>query len=89
MTPDCNIGSAYPNPFNPVTIVPLNLAKDAVVSATLYDIAGHPVRELHKGIITAGSHDLKIKGANLSTGIYFVHIIVNDAVNVKKIVLMK
>ncbi|MDZ7796064.1 MAG: lamin tail domain-containing protein [Candidatus Marinimicrobia bacterium] len=86
---DYNIGAAYPNPFNPVTMVPLNLAKEANVHAQLYDMLGRPVQELHNGTLNAGSHDLKIDGANLSTGIYFVHVNVNNVVNVQKIALMK
>jgi hypothetical protein len=84
-----NIGSAYPNPFNPVTVVPVNLAKDAMVKATLYDMAGRPLTELHNGTLSAGSHALTINGANLSTGIYFVRIGINDDLHVQKIALMK
>jgi hypothetical protein len=89
---DYNIGPAYPNPFNPTTVVPLNLAKDVVVRATLYDIAGRPLRELQNGPLSAGSHNITIDGANLSTGIYFVRINVGTYGNtphVQKIALMK
>lgn len=89
---DYQIGSAYPNPFNPTTLIPLHLAKEAVVRATLYDIAGRPLRELQNGSLSAGSHELKIDGANLSTGIYFVRINVGAYRNtpqVQKIALMK
>ena len=84
-----NIGSAYPNPFNPTTVVPLNLAKNAAVRALLYDIRGKAVRELINGDLSAGSHALKIDGAGLSTGIYLVKIQINDALHVQKIALMK
>jgi hypothetical protein len=86
---DYNIGSAYPNPFNPVTVVPVNLAKDATVRAVLYDLRGHAVKELINGDLSAGSHALKIDGAGLSTGIYFVRINIKGAVHVQKIALMK
>lgn len=86
---DFNIGAAYPNPFNPATVVPLSLTKDAMVSAMLYDITGRPLRELHNGTLSAGSHDLKIDGADLSTGVYLLHVRMNDAVHVQKIALMK
>jgi len=86
---DYLIGAAYPNPFNPITVVPVNLAKDATVRAQLYDISGRPLRELHNGTLAAGSHALRIDGANLSTGIYFVRIGINDQMHVQKIALMK
>jgi len=86
---DFAVGNAYPNPFNPVTVVPLNLAKNAHVHARLYDMLGRPVQELHNGALAAGSHALRIDGANLSTGIYFVRVRVNDDLHVQKIALMK
>ncbi|MFO7840622.1 MAG: LamG-like jellyroll fold domain-containing protein [Fidelibacterota bacterium] len=86
---DFSIGAACPNPFNPLTVVPLNLAKEAAVHAQLFDLTGRPVSMLHNGPLTAGSHALRIDGANLSTGIYFVHININNARRVQKIVLMK
>ena len=84
-----NIGTAYPNPFNPLTIVPLNLTKETMVKATLYDITGRSLLQLQNGIMCAGSHDLMIHGSNLNTGIYFVHIVVNEMTHVQKVVLMK
>ncbi|MDZ7796535.1 MAG: T9SS type A sorting domain-containing protein [Candidatus Marinimicrobia bacterium] len=86
---DFNIGSAYPNPFNPQTIVPLNLAKDADVRAFLYDLSGRMIRKLFNASLQPGSHDLKIDGSDLSTGIYLLQIRINDAVYVQKIALMK
>ncbi len=86
---DYTIGNAYPNPFNPVTVVPLNLAVAANVKAVLYDTAGRRIRDIYSGQMTAGSHDLKINGADLSTGIYLLQIRMNDAVHVQKIALMK
>jgi hypothetical protein len=86
---DYSIGTAYPNPFNPVTIIPLNLAKKAAVTATLYDINGRPLQELQNGTLSTGSHYLKIRGAGLSTGIYVVHVTIDDVTNVQKVVLMK
>jgi len=86
---DYSIGAAYPNPFNPLTIVPLNLAKDAAVRVVLYDLRGHAVKELVNGDLAAGSHALKIDGSGLNTGIYILRVAVNDATHVQKIALMK
>ena len=86
---DFSVGAAYPNPFNPSTLIPLNLAKDAMVRGTLYDIQGRRIRDLHNGTLTAGSHDIRVDGTNLSTGMYIVRITVNNAVHVQKIALMK
>ncbi|MDZ7822356.1 MAG: T9SS type A sorting domain-containing protein [Candidatus Marinimicrobia bacterium] len=80
----------HANPFNPVCIVPAeSFTVSANVNAVLYDINGRLIRGLHNGALAAGSYDLKIDGAGLSTGIYFVHVRVNDALHVQKIALMK
>jgi|GEM_PF-2786864 len=86
---DYNIGSAYPNPFNPTAVVPLILSKDASVRVTIYDLRGYALKELMNGNMPAGSYALQIDGGNLATGIYLVQIQINDAIHVQKIALMK
>ena len=39
----------YPNPFNPETWIPYQLAKPADVTLTIYDIQGRVVRDLDLG----------------------------------------
>lgn len=87
-----SIGSCYPNPFNPYTLLPLELGADADVDVRLYNISGHQVREIYSGHLSAGSHALRIDGAKLSTGIYFVRIhvgVYRNTPQVQKIALMK
>ncbi|MDD5231622.1 MAG: T9SS type A sorting domain-containing protein, partial [Candidatus Marinimicrobia bacterium] len=83
------LSPAYPNPFNPRTVIPLKLAAGADVHFSLYDINGHMIRELYRGYLAAGSHNLPIDGATLATGIYFVRIRINNSIHVQKISLMK
>lgn len=84
-----SIGSAYPNPFNPTTVIPITLSAAAHVTATVYDLTGKEIATLHNGDLSAGSHSLSIDGNNMVTGIYLVHIAVDNKVNVQKIALMK
>lgn len=86
---DFCIGSAYPNPFNPIAVLPIKLNKDARVKASVYDLNGQKVSELVNGHFTAGTHEVKIDGATMSTGIYMVNILVNDIMKVQKIALVK
>ena len=44
----------YPNPFNPETWIPYQLAEDANVTLTIYDINGARVRRLEMGYQPAG-----------------------------------
>ena len=66
-----------------------NLAENAVVEASVYDVYGRCVRELYNGILSAGSHELMIDGVNLSSGIYLVQIRLNNTFHIQKIALMK
>ena len=44
----------YPNPFNPETWIPYQLAKDALVTLSIYDQSGHIVRRLDIGRQVSG-----------------------------------
>ena len=46
----------YPNPFNPETWIPYDLAEDADVSIDIYNLNGEPVRRLSLGFQTAGTY---------------------------------
>ncbi|MEA2076607.1 MAG: LamG-like jellyroll fold domain-containing protein [Candidatus Marinimicrobia bacterium] len=83
------VGAAYPNPFNPMTLIPLELARDAKVTATLYDLNGREIRRILNSTLSAGAHTIHIDGSNMTTGLYLVQILVDDILHVQKISLMK
>jgi len=66
-----DLGQCYPNPFNPVTNIPVSLGSDAHVKLNVYDIRGHLIRTLHDGVLTAGDHVFMFQGEGLSSGAYF------------------
>jgi alpha-tubulin suppressor-like RCC1 family protein len=86
---DFVVGAAYPNPFNPTAVVPIELSRDAMVKASLYDLNGREVKALVNANFTAGTHDLRIDGAGLTTGLYLLQVVVDNVVDVQKIALMK
>ena len=71
----------YPNPFNPETWIPYDLAQNADVHIHIYDIKGEPVRQLSLGFQTAGTYRTRTRaaywdgrnavGETVSSGIYF------------------
>ena len=89
MEADFTVGAAYPNPFNPIAIVPFELSKDAMVQASVYDLVGREVKALVNGNFSAGTHELTIDGNNMTTGIYLVKVTVDNVANIQKIALMK
>ena len=46
----------YPNPFNPETWIPYDLAEDADVRITIYNLKGKSVRHLNIGFQSAGAY---------------------------------
>ena len=71
----------YPNPFNPETWIPYQLAKPANVTLTIYDINGRVVRDLDLGHQRAGIYQSRARaahwdgknthGEHVASGVYF------------------
>ena len=86
---DFVVGTAYPNPFNPTAVIPIELSRNAMVKASLYDLNGREIKALVNANFSAGTHELNINGANMTTGIYLVKIAIENVVNVQRISLVK
>ena len=71
----------FPNPFNPETWIPFQLATPSDVTITIYDIRGRIVRTLILGNQPAGTYQSRSKAAHwdgrnhfgekVATGVYF------------------
>lgn len=86
---DFVVGSAYPNPFNPQTVIPVELSKNANIHATLHDIDGKKVKNIFKGYSESGRRELIIKAQDLSSGIYIANILINEQRFTQKLILLK
>ena len=53
----------YPNPFNPETWIPYDLAKDADVHIHIYNLKGESIRRLSLGLQTAGTYRTRSRAA--------------------------
>ena len=54
----------YPNPFNPETWIPYDLAEDAEVRIYIYNLKGESIRELSIGFQTAGTYRTPTRAAH-------------------------
>ena len=71
----------YPNPFNPETWIPYQLAEAAAVALTIYDMNGQLVRRLAMGHQAAGMYQSRSRaaywdgrnqlGESVASGLYF------------------
>ena len=91
--------SNYPNPFNPETWIPYQLAKPAEVTLTIYDIRGRVVRTLILGNQPAGVYQSRSKAAHwdgrnhfgekVATGLYFYTLKAGDYAATRKMLIKK
>ena len=89
----------YPNPFNPETWIPYELAKPAAVTLTLYDIHGHAVRTLDVGHQRAGVYHSRSRaaywdgrnaqGEPVASGLYFYTLKAGDFSATRKMLIRK
>lgn len=65
----------YPNPFNPTTTIRFDLAQQAKVSVTVYNLTGQVVHEIPAQAMNAGKNQsVKINAANWATGTYLYQV---------------
>ena len=90
----------YPNPFNPETWLPYQLANDAEVTIRIYSSTGHLVRHLDLGFQQAGYYIGKSRaaywdgrndlGERLASGVYFYELSTGESSEaIRKIVIRK
>ena len=65
---------AYPNPFNPSTVIPYEISNAADVKVEVFDMLGRRVATLIDGFKPAGNHTVRFDGSGLSSGIYMVRL---------------
>jgi hypothetical protein len=58
------LNPCYPNPFNPLTTISLELARSEPVQLQILDVTGRRVKTLHDGPLVAGSHAFRWDGRN-------------------------
>jgi uncharacterized repeat protein (TIGR01451 family) len=93
------LGLRYPNPSNPDTWIPFQLAEDARVSIEIYDVTGRLVRTLNLGQYPAGYYLDKSRaaywdgcnesGEGVASGIYFYRFTAGDFSAMKRMVILK
>ena len=89
----------YPNPFNPETWMPYQLAKSADVTVSIYAADGKLVRELNFGHQPAGVYRIRSRaaywdgknavGESVASGVYFYTFTAGDFTATRKMLVVK
>ncbi len=82
----------HPNPFISRTAISYSLAADSFVTATVYDVRGHEIRNLISSHQSAGRNSVSWNGKNnegqrVSQGIYFLRLKAGDDVSSMRMLL--
>ncbi len=91
---DYALGSAYPNPFNPVTVIRFQVAATAAVRINVYNVSGQKVRTLVDGEFIPGTYRTTwdgrdYKGRSLASGVYFYRMTSGDFAETRSVPLRK
>ena len=96
---ETNLLANYPNPFNPETWIPYQLAKPAEVTLHIYAVSGALVRTLGLGHQPAGMYHGKNRaaywdgrnthGEPIASGVYFYTLTAGDFTATRKMLVRK
>ena len=89
----------YPNPFNPETWMPYQLATPAEIIVSIYDVRGIVVRQLLLGHQTAGVYQSRSRaaywdgrnalGERVASGLYFYTLTAGDFTATRRMLILK
>ena len=64
----------YPNPFNPVTVIPFSVPEQSHVRLEVYDILGRRVAVLADRTFETGRHETSWDASQMSSSLYIVRM---------------
>lgn len=83
------LNEAFPNPFNPGTVLSFQLPAASLARLSVYDISGRWVATLMDGWRAAGKHEVAFDGSSLASGIYLARLQAGQFAATQKMVLLK
>jgi hypothetical protein len=86
---EVSLSNAYPNPFNPVTMLAYDVPSDMNVSMGVYDVRGRLVEELVNDMREQGRYEITWNADQHSSGVYMIKMTAGTAVKVQKVMLVK
>ena len=84
-----SFSSAYPNPFNPITMISFGVPEEMEVQIVVHDMLGRKVVELANDVYHQGYYELQWNANQEASGIYFVKMVAGGQANIQKLILVK
>ena len=79
----------YPNPFNPQVMIPITMAREALIQLRIYDIHGRLVISIADDVLPAGKKLFSWDGSQYPSGVYIVRCQAGHVMQTEKIILLK
>lgn len=86
---DFKLEQNFPNPFNPSTLIALELPEAMNVKLVVTNSLGQEVATLSNENLNAGRHVKIFRGENLTSGVYYYSLITQRGIITKKMILAK
>lgn len=84
--------SAYPNPFNPETVIAFQVSGargETPVRLSVHDMLGREVAVLVDGVVAPGAHSVVFDGKGLASGVYAVRISAGGSIRTIRVTLIR
>ena len=84
----------FPNPFNPITYIPIKVKNSENISLNIYDMSGRLVKNIFSGTIDSGKHTFHwsgrgTNGKQVGSGVYLYVVKSESVILSKKVVFTK
>ena len=84
-----DLHAAYPNPFNPSTVIQFDVPESAAVRLAVYDLLGREVSVLMDGSVNAGLQTVRFDASGLPNGTYLYRLETPEGSFVRQVVYLK
>ncbi|MEM6647794.1 MAG: choice-of-anchor Q domain-containing protein, partial [Bacteroidota bacterium] len=87
---ELRLEAAYPNPFNPSTVIGFTVPRTGEARLMVYDALGREVMRLFKGMAEAGQRQaVRLDGSGLASGTYLYRLSFGGEVRTGRVLLIK
>ncbi|MEW6061065.1 MAG: LamG-like jellyroll fold domain-containing protein, partial [Bacteroidota bacterium] len=81
--------TAFPNPFNPSTVIRLSIPKSGHVTMKVVDLLGREVATLINEVMSAGVVTVRWNAVAMTSGVYFCVVKNSETMLIHKLILLK
>ncbi len=84
-----DILAVYPNPTNGESMININIRENATVELKIFNLLGAEIKTIASEKMQPGMHSLLYSTSNLSNGLYYYQLIVNNKKYIHKLIVNK